>query len=298
MNGKLISFLTICTVGGLLALGGAACGGGGGGGSGDAGDSRQGNGGTSLTDGSGAGSDDAAASGDETPGAQGSGTGTSGGGTSPGGGTASIVGTWTCEMSGPDGTPMGQGSFTFTSDGVLQTAQGTAAYQLTGGGQLLVSSGGQEAAYQVDALTDTTLEFRYSDGSTFSCQRGEGGSGQAEGGTGTQPGGGDTALLYGEFCHFSGSSIGGTYGKLTSISFDGQGRWSMGGETYSSGSAGTFYGEGAQDSGTYSVQGQTIYYQTSDGYQGTAQVYVQQPTGEITEIVVEGDIYAKALCNM
>lgn len=286
MNGRQISLLTICAVGGLLALGGAACGGGGGGGAG-AGD----------TGGSGAGG--ALASGDQSGGDGGSAEtgsgGTSGGG---GGGTATIVGTWTCQMTAYDGTPAGQGSLTFTADGLFQTTQGTWNYQLTGGGQLVVSGSGGQGTYQVDTLTDTTLVFRYSDGSTFSCQRNEGGSGQTSGGTGAQPGGADTALLYGTFCHFSGSSIGGTYGQMTSISFDGQGRWSLGGETYSSGSAGTFYGGGAQDSGIYSVQGQTIYYQTSDGYQGTAQVYVQQPTGEITEIVLDGDVYAKELCNM
>ena len=208
-----------------------------------------------------------------------------------GGSAASIVGTWTCQMTASDGTPAGQGSLTFTADGLFQTTQGTWNYELTGDGQLIVSGGGGQGVYQVDALTETTLVFRYSDGSSFSCQRSQGGTG-----TGAQ-GGGQTSQLYGNFCTFSGSSFGGTYGRLTVISFDGRGKWSTGSETYSSGSEGTFYGTGGGERGTYSVQGDTIYYTTPDGYRGTAQVYVRQPSGEITEIMVDGVLYAKAVCE-
>ena len=128
--------------------------------------------------------------------------------------------------------------------------------------------------------------------------RGGGGGDATDGGsTEGEVSGDQTSLLFGNFCSFSGSNTGGTYGQLTVIYFDGQGNWIMGGETYSSGSEGTFYGTGDEERGTYSVKGNTIYYTASDGSQGTAEVYVQQPTGEITEIRVDGTLYGKAVCD-
>jgi len=300
--------VAMACVGLVVLFGTTACGGGGGGGgSTGTGDGGGGSGGGTLAAGAQSAEGEGTAGSGSSGGTAGSGQwGAGGGGSSESGtqsagsgqgGAASIVGSWTCEMFLPQGTSAGQVSMTFDSNGVVVMNGASWTYVLTSGEQLLLSNGsGQQDAYQVDTLTDSSLGLRYGDGSTFVCQRGQGGA-TAGSGSGSLGAGGETAALYGWFCTFSGSSIGGTYGELTGIYFDGQGNWSMGGETYSSGSAGTYYGSGAQDSGTYSVQGNTIYYTISSGGQGTAQVYVRQPTGEITEIMVEGTVYGKSVCN-
>jgi hypothetical protein len=104
--------------------------------------------------------------------------------------------------------------------------------------------------------------------------------------------------LQGTFCSWSGSSYGSSsYSNTKYISFDGQGRWTYGESSSYSGGSGMYAGQGGQDSGTYRVQGNVIYYKTNYGEQGAAQVHMRQNNGRITEIMVDGQLYSPSLCE-
>ncbi len=104
--------------------------------------------------------------------------------------------------------------------------------------------------------------------------------------------------LQGSYCTWSGSSYGSSsYSHTKYINFDGNGRWTFGESSSYSGSGGMYAGQGGDSSGTYRVDGNTIYYMTDAGERGSAQVYVRQNSGMITEIKVDGQLYAKSLCN-
>ena len=104
--------------------------------------------------------------------------------------------------------------------------------------------------------------------------------------------------LQGSYCTWSGSSYGSSsYSHTKYINFDGNGRWTFGESSSYSGSGGMYAGQGSDNSGTYQVKGDIIYYTTDSGERGSAQVYVRQNSGMITEIKVDGQLYAKSLCN-
>ena len=104
--------------------------------------------------------------------------------------------------------------------------------------------------------------------------------------------------LQGSYCTWSGSSYGSSsYSHTKYINFDGNGRWTFGETSSYSGSNGMYAGQGGDNSGTYQVKGNIIYYMTDSGERGNAQVYVRQNSGMITEIKVNGQVYAKSLCN-
>ncbi len=112
------------------------------------------------------------------------------------------------------------------------------------------------------------------------------------------PGMSANQLLRGTFCHYSGSSSSsGSYGGTQTITFDGINRWTSGAESSFSSDAGFGYANQAGESGRYQVQNRRILYQTDAGEQGYADINMQQSNGQITEIVLDGDLYSPSLCN-
>lgn len=105
--------------------------------------------------------------------------------------------------------------------------------------------------------------------------------------------------LNGTFCHYSGSSsYGSSYSHTEMITFNGQGRWTMGSQSTFSSNAGSGYsGNGNAGTGLYLIEGNKVLYQTAEGEQGAAQVNMQQSDGRITEIYVDGELYSPSLCD-
>jgi len=112
---------------------------------------------------------------------------------------------------------------------------------------------------------------------------------------------GTNGNLYGSFCHWSGSSgvySSSSYSSTDRISFDGKGNFIYGTETSFSSDAGLYSNDDNNSQrGTYSVKGNNIYVTFTDGSKYTLQVYVQQNSGEITEIKYGEKVYAKQLCE-
>lgn len=166
---------------------------------------------------------------------------------------------------------------------------------------------GSQDSYQYQ-FTQNNLTLTYSDGSSFVCQKNKGGPlNRASGSTGSvtmatpAQGGGNEWQLQGSFCNWSGSSSsysGSSYSSTRRVNYDGRGRWSFGAESSFSNNAGFGYGGGGTDnSGSYRIQGNAIYYTTDAGEQGVAQVNMQQNDGRITEIKIDGALYAPQLCD-
>ncbi len=108
----------------------------------------------------------------------------------------------------------------------------------------------------------------------------------------------DTSGLYGTYCSYSGSS--GSYSSYSSsqwAQFDGQGNFTYGSSGSYSGGGDMYHNSGADGQGRYAVQGNTIILQYSDGSSEQAQVYVRQTNGSITEVMYQGTLYAKSLCQ-
>ena len=232
----------------------------------------------------------------------------------------SVVGSWQCQFS-MTGVPLGGGPVSFGADGRATVGGNPFAYQLLPGNLLRLqdATGANDYNYQ---LVDPQLTMTYGDGSAFTCTRGVAAAtppayggrqpaydqGAERGGQpayGQQGSGGNTWQLQGTFCHWGGSSNYysssdySSYSSTQRISFDGRGRWAFGSETSFTSDVGNYAsgGGGADNSGTYRVAGNQIQYQTAAGEQGVAQVKIRQNDGRITEILVDGDLYAPAVCE-
>ncbi len=107
--------------------------------------------------------------------------------------------------------------------------------------------------------------------------------------------------LYGNFCHYSGSSgMSSSYSTTKSLYFDGKGNFSYGSESAYSGDNGIYAnssGNGRKFSGTYKVSGKIITLNFFDGYNYELKISFIQQSGEITEVDYDGTVYAKALCE-
>jgi hypothetical protein len=112
--------------------------------------------------------------------------------------------------------------------------------------------------------------------------------------------GGQEHQLQGWFCHWSGSSGGGSsYSHTTRAFFDGQGSFRYGSESSFSSGSGLGYGaDGAsRNVGTYRVSGNQVYLTFSDGTTEVALVHNRGADGTITELIYDGDLYAAPLCE-
>lgn len=105
--------------------------------------------------------------------------------------------------------------------------------------------------------------------------------------------------LRGWLCSWSGSSGSySSYSSTTNVYFDGNGRFTVRSESSFSGDAGQAYsGGGGGESGSYSVNGSQITLIFQDGSRGVAQVKMQQNSGQITEIMYNGTLFATGLCE-
>ena len=213
----------------------------------------------------------------------------------------SIEGEWQCVM-GYQGNTAGSGMISFDKNGQCIMGGQPFSYQLLEGNTLQISNGSATDSYTYKLGKDK-LQLSYRDGSTFDCTRQAAGSKPGgllnRSGAGQPQSGGNEWQLRGTFCHYSGSSsYGSSYSSTSRITFDGQGRWSMGSESSFSGDAGSAYsGGGVDNSGTYRVNGRQVIYTTASGEQGVARVNMQQNDGRITEIYVDQDLYSPSLCD-
>ncbi len=110
-----------------------------------------------------------------------------------------------------------------------------------------------------------------------------------------------TKGIFGSFCHYSSSS-GSTssYSTTQSLYFDGKGNFAYGSESAYSGDNGIYSspsGNGRNFSGKYNLSGKTLTLDFFDGNNYDLKVTFIQQSGEITEIVYDGTLYAKALCE-
>jgi len=107
--------------------------------------------------------------------------------------------------------------------------------------------------------------------------------------------------IFGSFCHYSSSS-GSTssYSTTQSLYFDGKGNFAYGSESAYNGDNGIYSspsGNGRNFSGKYKLSGKTLSLIFNDGSNYELKVTFIQQSGEITEIVHDGTLYAKALCE-
>ncbi len=110
-----------------------------------------------------------------------------------------------------------------------------------------------------------------------------------------------TKGIFGSFCHYSSSS-GSTssYSTTQSLYFDGKGNFAYGSESAYSGDNGIYSSPSGNDrnfSGKYNLSGKTLSLNFFDGNNYDLKVTFIQQSGEITEIVYDGTLYAKALCE-
>lgn len=209
-----------------------------------------------------------------------------------------LVGSWQCRMS-VGGNVVGAGVMTFDQRNQVTLDQSRFAYEVVSANRIRLQDQSGYYDYQFELAGDS-LRMRYTDGSVFDCARQKSGSMGAIAGQPGASGGAGSAnwQLRGTYCHYSGSSsYGSSYSSTTRIAFDGQGRWSMGSESSFSGDVGSAYGRGDTTSGSYEVRGRQILYRTDAGDQGYAEVHMQQNSGAITEIMVDGELYAVQLCD-
>ncbi len=114
-------------------------------------------------------------------------------------------------------------------------------------------------------------------------------------GTGNNGGGGSLSSLSGKYCYYHQSATGG-YSGLDWAYFDGEGRFTYGGESSFSGDSGSGYGSGAEGGGSYTLNGNTIVIKYDDGSGGNATVNGID-NGEVTSFYADEKLYSKAMCN-
>ena len=212
----------------------------------------------------------------------------------------SIVGRWNCQMSF-HGFSTGSVEVNFDNNGQCLIGNQQFSYTLANN-TLHISNANATDSYTYQ-LNKDQLQLSYRDGSIFNCVKQV--SNAAPGGLLNTPKNnapqntGNEWQLKGVFCHYSGSSsYSSSYSSTSKISFDGKGHWAMGSESSFSGSAGSAYSDGGvNNSGTYRIQGNQIFYTTRNGEQGVGRVNMQQRDGRITEIYIGKDLYSPALCN-
>jgi hypothetical protein len=203
-----------------------------------------------------------------------------------------LLGQWSCQTSD------GPAQLNFVSDRQLVFNGETSDYTLLPGIVRVAGEWGPiDYSYE---LNGDALAVRGPDGSSMQCRRQTGGAGAA---AGPGPGGAGTGmerLLQGRICAYSSSADGG-YATTRILSFDGQGNFTTGGETYFNVERGT----GASASrgaamGRYVVtgnqKGAVIQLTFPDGSRGVAYVFHVDGQGSIQEIQFNGQLYGAGLC--
>jgi hypothetical protein len=153
-------------------------------------------------------------------------------------------------------------------------------------------------------LNQGILTITFPDGSRFpftktsSAAAGQQGIGQTA--TNQQAAGGGSAWqLKGALCSWSGSSnSSSSYSRTQKIVFDGQGNFQFGSESSFSSNAGIAYGNNPNvETGTYSVAESTVTLRFRSGETYVVKINMRQDNGTITELMHNGTLYAKGLCD-
>lgn len=167
-------------------------------------------------------------------------------------------------------------------------------YRIQGNAILIAGLFGEES-YRFK-LHGGKLAVTFPEGETIRCQRG--------GGVKQQPGqpqaGGNNAALRGRLCQWSGSSSsysGSSYSNTQHADFDGQGKLVYGSEMAYSGNEGIAYAGGGGTRGVYRVQGEQVSIRLEDDSEFMASVNMRQNDGRITELMINGKLWATSLCE-
>ena len=112
-------------------------------------------------------------------------------------------------------------------------------------------------------------------------------------------GGGSAWQLKGSLCSWSGSSnSSSSYSRTQKIVFDGQGNFQFGSESSFSSNAGIAYGGNPNvETGTYSVSENTVTLRFRSGETLVVKINMRQDNGTISELMQNGTLFAKGLCD-
>jgi len=203
--------------------------------------------------------------------------------------TASLLGQWRCQ--GGEGHVL----LEFQSAGRLVFDGEPSRYSLQPG-LIVVEEEFGPVPYPYTVQGDK-LTVQFPDGDVLRCSRAAAAGKAAPPASG---GGGSNAQLKGRLCNWGGSSSsysGSGYSRITSMVFDGAGGVVYSSEaTFSSDAAG-YYGKSGGTPGTYQVSGDTVQIHLQDGSTTTARVNMRQNDGRITELMINGKLWAGALCQ-
>jgi hypothetical protein len=213
------------------------------------------------------------------------------GSTGPGQQASTFSGKWEYK------NPQGQLILEFISNSELTLNGETAKYQLKAG---IIQAAGEYGWIDYPyTLSKGTLTITFPDGSVIPFNRASTATATQQGISTQRAGGGSTWQLKGALCSWSGSSnSSSSYSSTQKIVFDGQGNFQYGRESSFSGNAGIAYsGNPNVKTGTYNIGESvvTLHFQDGDTYQ--VKINMRQDNGMITELMYNGTLYAKGLCE-
>lgn len=204
--------------------------------------------------------------------------------------SSGLLGRWDCQ--GDEGATV----LDFQSGNRLLYDGEENAYRIQGNAIMIPGLFGEER-YRFK-LQGNKLAVTFPEGETIRCRR----TGAKQTPGKQQQAGGNNAALRGRLCQWSGSSSsysGTSYSRTASIEFDGQGNAMYGGsESSFSGNEGIAYGSGEGGTrGVYQVRGNEVHIQLEDGTDIMARINMRQNNGRITELMVNGKLWASGLCQ-
>ena len=202
---------------------------------------------------------------------------------------AGLMGNWLCN------SPLGQAALDINSANTLSFDGQPMQYVIQGNVVTVIQNGVRRP--HTFALQGSVLNMQSPEGIPLRCERTAGGGAQQGG---MAAGGGANHLLSGMLCGHSGSSGGGSsYSSTSRVRFDGQGRFTTGGESSFSGAAGGGYGQSGGNGGTYRVtsaqRGALIQVRWNNGEEDSATVH-HVVNGRITEIMYGKRLMGMGLC--
>lgn len=201
--------------------------------------------------------------------------------------SSGLLGRWDCQ--GEEGATV----LDFQSANLLRYDGEENAYRIQGNAIMIPGLFGEER-YPFK-LQGSKLAVTFPEGETIRCRR-AGGTKQTPG---QQEGSNNTALR-GRLCQWTGSSSsysGTSSSRTQSAQFDGQGNLIYSSESSFSSNEGLAYGGSGGTRGVYQVQGNTVNIRLEDGSEFMAQVNMRQNDGRITELMIDGKLWAGALCE-
>lgn len=200
-----------------------------------------------------------------------------------------LLGRWNCQGEGGATVLDFQSSSRLVYDGEEN------AYRIQGNAIMIPGLFGEEA-YRFK-LQGKKLAVTFPEGETIRCQRAGSAKQVPEK---QQQAGGNSAALRGRLCQWTGSSSsysGTSSSRTQSAQFDGQGNLVYSSESSFSSGAGLAYGGSGGTRGVYQVQGNQVQIRLEDGSEVAATVNMRQNDGRITELMINGKLWATGLCE-